>query len=109
MTPFITFRENDSDGRPIYCIVSRQFPHYVAEIVDNPAYKSLILVPIPSTTLYLAFSGTLQGRIVPSSPQLIKEISATFVNMAQWYSANRVATNPKRFKKWLFNQEQPMS
>jgi hypothetical protein len=108
MAQFITFRDSEEGGELQYYIASRQFPHYVGQVVDNPYYKTLLLVPIPHTTLYLAFSGTLQGRFMPLSPACEKEIPATLVNMATWYWTNRISNQTKKYKKWLLNQAQPM-
>jgi hypothetical protein len=57
----------------------------------------------------VAFVGTLQGRLLPAFYNVDKEIAAIFVKMAEWYYENRIATNPKKYKKWLSKAEQTTS
>jgi hypothetical protein len=105
---YVTYRE-PLNGELQYFILQKQWPHFVGLLVDNPNYKTLFLTPIPHTTLYLAFFGTLQGRIFPASSST-EEISIIFTDMAQWYYTFRIENNQKRYKKWLLksNQEQTM-
>lgn len=103
---YITYRE-PLGGELQYFILQKQWPHYVGLLVDNPNYKTLYLFPIPNTTLYLAFFGTLQGRLMPATHHVDLEISTIFTDMAEWYYTNRIETNLKKYKKWLLKSTTP--
>lgn len=105
---YITYRENYA-GELQYFLLQKEWPHYVGMILDNPNYNSLYLFMIPNTKLYIAFFGTIQGRFIPSTNQVEKEIALIFVDMAEWYYKNRIESQPKKYKKWLLKSEQIIS
>ncbi len=104
MEKFITFRE-DTDDKTQYYILQRAFPHYICSIVDNQNYKSIMKVPVPQTNLFVAFAGTIRGNFIPDYKNVLDEVKVILHDMALWYYTNRIETNPKRYKKWLLNQQ----
>jgi hypothetical protein len=110
MTPFITYRDNDESGELQYFVLQRAHPHYVGQIIDNPNFKAVYKVPIPQTSMFVAYYGDIEGRRFPMYINAEKEINAVLVNMAQWFFENRIKKNEKKYKKWLlYYQEQPTS
>ncbi len=110
MIPFITYREPDSGGDLQYFVLQKAHPHYVGMIVDNPNFDAVYKVPIPNTTMFVTFFGTVEGRRFPLHSHAEKEINGILVVMAEWYWTNRISKNQQKYKKWLLsNQVQPTS
>ena len=108
--PFITYRETDEGGELQYYVAQKAHPHYVGQVIDNPNFASLYKVPIPNTTMYIAYFGVIEGRRFPLHSHFEQEINGTLVAMAEWYYHNRIKKDEKKYKKWLLlNQVQPAS
>jgi hypothetical protein len=100
MNPFITFREQDDNGRLGYYILQRDFPHVCCEIVQAPVQSALITVPVSGYYLWLSFAGVLRGNFAPSYKNIIDEMTLVMFAMSTWYYENRILPDAKRFKKF---------
>ena len=100
MNKYITFRDNDNDGVLQYYILQREFPHYVGLISSIPIPEAMCCSPIPGYNMYVVFSGTLRGNIVPSYKDIVKEIESVFDDMATWYYSERIMKDEKKYKKF---------
>lgn len=99
ITPYITYRE-DFEDKPMYFIVQKEYPHYLAEISEIPKTKIVGSAPIGSYNLWVAFIGCLRGNVIPSYLNVDKEIADVLFDMAEWYFINRILGNEKKYKKW---------
>jgi hypothetical protein len=101
MSPYITFRENNSSGELAYYILQRSHPHYVFEIVSIPK-ESFFIQPIPVTGYYiwLNFNGVLLGEFIPSYKGAFEQIVSEMNAASQWFYENRILPNPKKYKKF---------
>jgi hypothetical protein len=103
MNSYITYRDFDVEGELQYFILQREFPHYIGFISTYP--KESIVYPIQITGYYLwvAFAGTLRGNLVPNYKSVSEDINLILNDMAVWYYANRIVTNPKKYKKFKYD------
>jgi len=99
--PYITFREPDDSGRLCYCILQKEFPHYVCLLVAAPMEKSLCNSPIAGYRLWVSFSGTIRGNIIPSYKDIIPELSRVCFDMGNWFLNNRIKQEQKKYSKFL--------
>lgn len=106
MHKYITYRDIDKNGNLGYFVLQKAFPHFVGYIADNPNYRAILKVPIPNTTLFVCFNGTLRGNFIPSYRNVEQEIVDVYVDMAKWYYENRILANPSKYKKWILNDKQ---
>ncbi len=97
---FITYKENDGDGRTCFYVLQKAFPHFSGLIVTVPVEGAIINVPISGHNLYITFNYCLRGKMIPSYPDIQKEISNVFYDMAHWYYENIIAKNPQRYKNF---------
>ena len=98
--PFVTFKDTDGQGKLQYYVMQRQYPNFVGTIVERPIEDSLACIPVAGHNLWVAFAGTVQGAYIPISKNMLREITETFIKMAEWYSIHRVMANPGRYKKF---------
>jgi hypothetical protein len=100
MSPYITYRDIDSNGELGYFILQRDFPHYIGQIITIP--KKSIIPPIQVTGYYIwvNFNGTLRGNSVPGYRNIGEDIKFVINDMAIWYYANRVIPEHKKYKKF---------
>ena len=103
MNPYVTFRDTDSQGELRYYVLQRQYPNFVGVIMERPNPDSLACVPISGHNLWVHFAGTIQGMYIPLSLNMRQEIETAFMDMASWYSVNRVFANPGKYKKFKIN------
>ena len=99
MTPYITFRDNDSSGNLQYYVLQRAYPHFVGRVSAQPeagTWQS----PIAGYNLWLIFAGSLRGNVIPSYQNISEQIQEVFDSMANWYYSNRIITDEKKFKKF---------
>lgn len=99
ISPYITYREHVG-GKNHYFVLQKEFPHYVAIITTMPVEGALVNQPVASYQLYLSFNGTLSGNYIPSYQDVYDEIVHVFFEMSNWFYAERVLREPKRYKKW---------
>jgi hypothetical protein len=100
MSPFVTFRDNDSKGELQYYILQRDYPHFVGVVTYYPKGGAICEVPVSGHNLFVSFCGTIRGNYAPAYPKVEEEINQVFHAMAQWFYKNRIAVDPKRYKKW---------
>ena|ERR1700722_11856088 len=105
MSPFVTFKDNDSAGILQYYILQREYPHYVGQITYYPKGGAICEVPVTAHNLYVSFAGVLRGNYLPAFPKVEEEINQVFHAMALWFYANRIVPDPKRYKKWLIHAQ----
>jgi len=108
MTKYITFREKDDKGELQYYILQRDFPHYVGLISNAPKESVLMQAPIAGHYLWVVFSGTLRGNMIPAYQEIYKEIESVFTNMSEWYYINRIKPNEKKYKKFKIQSNVPI-
>jgi hypothetical protein len=101
MSPYITYRENDEMGNLQYFILQTQFPNYVCMLSTYPMDSIIEPVQITGYSLWLIFQGTLSGRLIPNIRNIDKEIYAIMESMSQWYYANRIVPNHKKYRKFI--------
>lgn len=102
MQPYITFREDGPEGtNQHYYVLQRAFPHFIGRI-DTQISDNRMISPIPITghSMWLSFAGTIQGNMIPSYHNIDKELVSVLSDMATWFYAQRISTNPNRYKKW---------
>ena len=106
MQPFITFREEDRNGKLQLYILQREFPHFVGMLTDR-LINGRLQVPVTGHNLWIAFDGTLMGAFVPSYQRVYEEMAAAIGNMATWFYANRIEKDLKKYKKYKINVPSP--
>ena len=99
MSPYITFKDYKGEDLVLY-ILQRDFPHYCASLSYLPISGSMGCVPISGHNLWLNFEGTIRGNYAPAFNDVLIQIEITLADMARWFYLNRVAPDPKRYKKW---------
>ena len=100
MIPFITYREDERDGRRYY-IVQKAFPHWRGVVTLYPLDNKLAQsVPITGFNLYVSFCGVLQGNFIPLQNNVEKEAQAMLQQMSEWYLEQRIKPNEKKYKKF---------
>ena len=99
MSPFITFRDKDEDGKLQYFILQRDFPHFVGIIREYPSTGNWCSA-VAGHNLWVTFSETLRGNVVPSYKNISDEIQSVMDNMAAWFHAERIVLNEGKFKKF---------
>jgi len=97
---YLTYRENDSEGRLCYYILQKEFPHYKGIISLGVLGGVLYSAPVPDYNMYVNFAGTLRGNFVPSYKDVMNEIEVIFNDMANWFLNNRVLAEPKKYLKY---------
>lgn len=100
MSPFITYREADNNGQLQYYILQKEHPHFIGVISTSPTKLLVPAIPITAHNLWVVFDGTLRGSLIPSYLNVGEEIKSVMMDMAQWYYANRIAVEPKKYKKF---------
>lgn len=100
MSPFITFRDTNKDGELTLYILQRDFPHYCGQLCYFPIAESICCVPISGHNIWLTFAGTLRGNYILSNNDALQQAGAIFERMAEWFYLNRIASDPKRYKKF---------
>lgn len=100
MQPFITFRDKDKNGNLQYYILQRDYPHYVGVIASERVVGAIAEAVIPGYSLYVTFSGVLQGNYIPMYKDSKNEAQQILDNMAAWFWSERIAMDKKRFKKF---------
>ena len=97
---YLTYKENDSEGRTCFYVLQKAFPHFSGLIVTVPVEGAIINVPISGHILYITFNYTLRGKMIPDYRVIQKEISEVFFDMAKWYYENIISKNPQRYKNF---------
>lgn len=100
MSPFITFRDTDSNGELTLFVLQRDYPHFVGVLATYPSGKAVVEVPISGHNLYMRYYGTLRGNFIPLSNHIDLEMESVFHAMALWFYSERIMKDPKRYKKW---------
>lgn len=104
MTRYITFRDVDFNGNLQYCILQRDFPHFIAVTSEIPITHIVEPLPITGYNLFLVFQGTLRGiSTIPAYANIIEEIKVILTDMGRWYYDERILSDPKKYKKWKIN------
>lgn len=97
--PFISYREIKNDLL-CYFILQKSHPHYVGIISVGKLNDVLSSVPIAGYQLFVNFDGCLIGNFVPSYLDVIKDIDRVMRSMSDWYLANRIITDEKKYSKF---------
>lgn len=105
MNPYITFRDRDKNGELKYYILQREFPHYLCVISGMPEKLFVAASAVAGYNLYIVFSGSLRGGLIPSYKNVDKEIMLVMEDMALWYYANRILMEEKKFKKFKIKND----
>lgn len=100
MQNYITYRENDEDGRLCYFILQKAFPHFVGLLSTGKLENSLASMPIAGYNLWINFNGTLRGNTIPSYKNILDEIQSFISDMAIWFYNNRILIEPKKYEKF---------
>lgn len=99
MNPFITFRDKDDEGNLQYYILQRDFPHFVGVVSTKPLAGNWSSA-VAGHQLWVVFSGTLRGNVIPSYQNVSDQIQLCLDNMSVWFHSERVLMDEKRFKKF---------
>jgi len=100
MIPFLTYREKNKLGVSENYILQRIFPYYCGRIVSIPVLNALINEPISGYNLFITFSGTISGNLLPLYTDSNEEMKTVFFNMANWFKVERIEVEPKRYEKF---------
>jgi hypothetical protein len=103
MQPYITFREADQFGKLQYYILQRAFPHYIGQLVEYPSNIIVQSIPIAGYSLWLSYTGTIRGKVVPAYSDYQMELQLELENMARWFGSERIHKNPDKYKKFKIN------
>jgi len=98
--PYITFRETDTENRLCYYILQKEYPHYIGLISVGQMENVLASMPVGNYNLYVNFYGCLVGKFLPSYKDVIQDIEASLIGMAEWFYYHRVLTEPKKYEKF---------
>ena len=101
--PYISYREPNEDGLLCYYILQKAHPNYVGIIANGILEKALSYAVIPGYSLYVNFAGVLNGRFIPSYPDVLKEIDLTINDMAEWFYYNRISGQLKKYSRFKIN------
>lgn len=96
---YITYREL-GEGQLKYYILQREFPHYCGVIVTAPIEGAIANEAIPNYNLWVSFAGILRGNYIPDYRDTMDEINSVYSNMAAWFWAERIQSNPKKYEKF---------
>lgn len=105
MIPYLTYREEDNEGKVQYYILKKDYPNYIGKITDNYFEKSLIKLAITKHNLWVSFNGTLMGNVVPGRKEAIEEIRNELFLMAEWFYENRILVNENKYKKYRIKDD----
>lgn len=100
MNRYITFRDNDSNGKLQYYILQRDFPHYVGIISLAPISGAMCCSPVSGYNLFIVFAGVLRGDYLPAYSGMKQDIENVFNDMAAWYFDQRIRVNERRYEKY---------
>lgn len=102
-SPYITFRDKDSEGNLQYYVLQRDFPHYLGVVSSVPVFNIVSPAPLSGYNLWVVFKGTLRGNMIPSYQNVGDEISNVLGVMALWYYTDRILMDKKKYKKFKIN------
>lgn len=105
MSPFITFRDIDKQGKLQYYILQRDFPHYVGLLSTRPMDTVISNSAIAGYYLWIVFWGTLRGPFIPAYNGVDKDIQSLLDNMADWFCNERIMEDEKKFKKFKIGKD----
>lgn len=100
MNPYISYREQNSEGQYEYFILQKAFPHIVGEIKLVPEKHFVEAATLSGYNMWVVFKNTLRGNSIPSYPDIFDEISLELEQMATWYLDNRIKINEKKYSKY---------
>jgi hypothetical protein len=103
MNNYITYRDLDVEGELQYFILQREFPHYIGMISTYQIDNLILPIQITGYYLWVNFAGTLRGNLIPNYRSISEDINLIINDMAVWYYANRIVTNPKKYKKFKYD------
>lgn len=106
MNRFITYREEDKDGRLCYYILQKDFPHFVGVISTYPS-EGTWQSPISNYNMWVVYAGTIRGNLIPSYRNISDETQSVFDEMASWYYQNRILKEPNKYKKFKIDVSSP--
>lgn len=109
MIPYITYRENDSEGRLCYFILQKDFPHFVGLLSTGKLDTVLASSPIAGYNLWINFNGCLRGNVIPSYKNIIDEIEKEMSSMAIWFYNNRILVEPKKYERFKIKAHDSIS
>ena len=87
---FITYREEDEEGRLCFFILQKAQPNFIGLLVASPVEGAIINVPIPNYNLWITFWGTLLGRYIPAVNGVLSDMDLIYHDMTDFYYNNRV-------------------
>lgn len=100
MIPFLTFREPNNEGELMYCILQRNYPHYIFSVSTHPKEKIVAPIQITGYYMWICFEGVLVGEVIPAYKSVFEEIHQVMNNASNWYYENRIVVNEKKYKKF---------
>lgn len=100
MEKYITYRESDIDGNFRYFICQKEHPHFVGEIVTVPKKMFIESTPISGYNLWICFSWTLRGAMIPSYKNVEDMMRITMEDMALWFLDKRIKNDEKKYTKF---------
>jgi hypothetical protein len=103
MSPYITYRDIDQDGKLGYYILQREFPHYIGIISEHSKESVVPSIQITNYYLWVIFNGTLRGNLIPGYKNIAEDIKFVVNDMAIWYYAMRIVPNEKKYKKFKYD------
>ena len=103
MSPYITYRDINNEGELTYYILQRDFPHYLSEIITTPKEGLITPIQINGYYIWVNFIGTLRGGMIPGYRNIKDDIKFIVNDMADWYYANRVIPQYKKYKKFKYD------
>jgi hypothetical protein len=99
MIKYITYKEDDDEGKSWYYILQKDFPHIKCILNGYPTRNFVQAIPILGYNIWVVFDGTLRGSSIPGYKDIDIEITNVMQDMADWYYINRILKFPKRYRK----------
>lgn len=98
--PYITFREDNEDGKLCYYVLGRTFPHFIGRVETRVPQSTVAQASISGYNMWIVFDYTLRGKFIPSYANIAEEIQATLELMAVWFLDNRIINNERKYLKF---------
>ncbi len=100
MNEFITYRDTNTEGELLYFVLQKDFPHFNCYISERPVVNFVQPMPITDYHLFLVFSGTIRGMMIPDYRNMGEEIQSVMQDMAAFYYEQRILKDLKKYRKW---------
>ncbi len=107
MEPFITYRDKDKAGELQYYILQRAFPHFQGVILTYPKEGAFAESIVSGYNMYISYAGTISGNYILSKRDIESECQFVMQKMAEWFYANRILKESRKYKKFKVNDSMP--